>query len=246
MADPKTALQQLSARGITTLEQLAESKARMRKPRRIDSQKAFDEMLARSAAPADSSIKSNIGPPSASVPIILDGKRVEYNEIARLSGRPLDYVATTVKGGGQALVIFSDRTIIRNHILRQLKGPLQTINKEIENALMAGGLQPASSLVPRVDLGLQIFVDINYGGSSWTFAPEEFADDLTEFDEGLGWFEGDWNDKISSVQMGRCYCYAWEDTFWNGASITLSEDTPDLRAIGWNDRISSIYAPYRS
>lgn len=243
MTDPKTALQKLSARGITTLEQFAESKAHMRKPRRIDSEKAFEEISARSAAPSDSSVKSKIGAPSSSVPIVLDGKRVEYNEIARFN-QPLDYVATTLKGGEPALVVFSDRSIIKNHRLRQFKGSLQAINKEVENALMAGGLHPSPTLVPRIDLGLRMFEDINYGGGSWTLAPEEYVDDLTQFDEGLGWFGGDWNDKISSVQMGRCYCYAWEHTHEGGASLTLYEDTPNLHILGWGDVISSIWAAF--
>ena len=98
MTDPKTALQQLSARGITTLEQLVESKARMRKPQRIDSEKALQDILARSVPP-DPSFKSKIGPPASSVALVLDGKRVDYNAIARLNGQPLDYVATTLIPG---------------------------------------------------------------------------------------------------------------------------------------------------
>ncbi|MCV3208607.1 hypothetical protein OHD62_27035 [Mesorhizobium sp. YC-39] len=245
VTDPKAALQKLSARGITTLEQFAESKAHMRKPRRIDSEKALEEIFARSAVSSDSSVKSKIGPPSSSVSIVLDGKRVEYNEIARLDGQPLDYVATTLKGGDQALVVFSDRSILKADLLRQFKAPLQAINKEVENALMAGGLQP-SPLAPRIDLGLRIWVDINYTDSSWTFAPEEYVNDLTQFDAGLGWFEGDWNDKISSVQMGRCYCIAWADINQQGDRLILYEDTPNLHIFGWGDAISAIYAPFRS
>jgi hypothetical protein len=73
MTDPKTALQELSARGITTLEQLVESMAQMRKPQRIDSEKALQEVLAR-LPPPDPSFKSKIGPPASSVAIVLDGK----------------------------------------------------------------------------------------------------------------------------------------------------------------------------
>ena len=227
MTDPKTALHELAARGITTLEQLAESKAKMRKPRRINSQKALEEIFARSAVRSNSSIKSEIGPPAASVPIVLDGNRVEYNEIARLNGRPLDYVAKTLKSGEQALVIFSDRSIIRNHSLRQFQGHLQAINDEVEKAVVAGGLQP-SPMVARIDLGLRMSEHINYEGGHWTLAPEEYVDDLTQWDEGLGLFGGDWNDRISSVQMGRCYCQAWEHTLADGegALLTLYEDTP--------------------
>ena len=245
MIDPKTALQELSARGITTLEQFVESKARMRKPRRIDSEKALEEIFARSGVPSDSSVKSEIGPPDSSVAIVLDGKRVQYNEIARLKGQPLDYVATRLKDGEHAIVVFSDRSILRNHSLRQFKGSLRGITTEVANALLAGGLQP-SSTVASIDLGVRIFEDINYGGASWTFAPDEWVPDLTEFDEGLGVFGGDWNDKISSIQMGRCWCEAWEHTNEGGAHLVLWEDTPNLHILGWGDRISTIWAPFRS
>lgn len=245
LTNPKGALQKLSARGITTLEQLAESKAHMRKPRRIDLEKALEEIFARSAVPAGSSVRSKIAPPSSTVPIVLNGKRVEYKEIARLDGQPLDYVATASKGGEPVLVVFSNRSALGLHRLQQFKEPLQAINKEVGNALMAGGLQP-SPLVPRLNLGLRISLDINWAGSSYTFAPEEYADDLTRFDAGLGWFEGDWNDKISSVQMGRCYCIAWADINQQGARLVLYEDTPNLHIFGWGDAISAIYAPFRN
>lgn len=241
MIDTNTALQELSARGITTLEQLVQSKSRMRKPVRIDSQKALEEMLARSSARSGSSPRSEIGPPAPSVPIVLDGKRVEYNEIARLNGKPLDYVGTTLKGGEPALVVFSDRAIMRSHHLRQFNGSHRAIDVEVGNALMAGGLQP-SPLGRSIALGLRMCEDINFGGGSWTLAPEEFVADLSEFDEGLGLFGGDWNDRISSVQMGRCRMQAWEHIDEGGATLFLSGDTPDLHALGWGDRISSIWA----
>jgi hypothetical protein len=243
MTDSSTTLHELSARGITTLEQFVDSKSRMRRPKRIDSAKTLEEILTRAAARSDASAKSKIGPPSPSVPIVLDGKRVGYDEIARLNGKPLDYVATTLKGGEQALVVFSDRSIMRNHHLRQFNGSLRAIDSEVGNALMASGLQP-SPLLARINLGLRICEDINYGGDSWTFAPEEYVPDLTEFDEGLGPFDGDWNDKISSVQMARCYMQAWEDINEGGASLTLHQDTPDLHAIGWGDVISGIWAVF--
>jgi hypothetical protein len=241
MIDTNTALQQLSARGITTLEQLVHSKARMRKPVRIDSAKTLEQMLARSAVRSGSSPKSKIGPPAPTVPIVLDGKRVEYKEIARLNGQPLDYVGATLRSGEPALVVFSDRSIMRNHHLRQFNGSLRAIDSEVGNALMANGLQP-SPLTASINLGLRMFEDVNYGGSSWTLAPEEFVADLSEFDEGLGLFGGDWNDRISSVQMGRCHMQAWEHTEENGATITLTQDTPNLHVLGWGDRISSIWA----
>jgi hypothetical protein len=244
MTDHRTDLQQLSVQGITTLEQLAESKARMRKPQRIDSEKALQEVLARTAPP-DASFKSKIGPPAASVALVLDGKRVDYRAIGRLNGQPLDYVATTLKGGEQALVAFSDRSIMKAHRLRQFKGAFQALNQDVEKALLAGGLQP-SPAIARIDLRGRICVDHFYEGDSTSFAPNDYVPDLTEFDAGLGLFGGDWNDKISSIQMGRCWFQGWEDINEGGASLTLYEDTRELDSIGWNDRLSGIWFPFRS
>lgn len=245
MTDSKTVLQELYARGITTLEQFVESEAQKRKPQRIDSKKALEAVLARSAS--DSSVKSKIGPPSSSVTIVLDGRRVDYNAIAQLNGQPLDYVATTLKGGEQALVVFSDRSIVRNHLLSQFKGSIPALDNEVNKALIAGGLQP-SPLIPRIEVGLVIWEDVGYGGSDWTLGPEEYYPDLTEITGGLGLFGGDWNDKISSVQMARCYCVAWEniESQGLGAKLILYQDTPDLHILGWGDRISAIYAPFRN
>jgi hypothetical protein len=246
MTDPKTALQNLAARGITTLEQLAASKARMRGPQRIDSEKALEEILARSAAPPDPSYKSKIGPPASSVAIVLDGKRVEYDAIARLKGQPLDYVATRLKGGEQALAIFSDRSIMRNLSLRHFKGSLRTIDQEVENALMAGGLQPSSTFAPRGDFEARIFADHYYEGDSAGIWPTTGQHDLREFDDGLGWFEGNWDDKISSIGIrGSCQLRCWADPDWQGDFLLITHDMPELDSIGWNDRISSLWCDYR-
>ena len=240
MTDPKAALQQLSARGITTLEQLVESQALMQKPQRIDSEKALQDVFSR-LAPPDPSFKSKIGPPASSVAIVLDGKRVDYNAIARLNGQPLDYVATTLKGGEPALVIFSDRSIMKNHRLRQFRGSFQAISQEVEKALVAGGLQPASAIVQGIDLGGRFFEDHFYQGGYGTLAPNDYLPDLTKLSDGLF---GNWNDKISSIQMGRCSCQAWEDINQGGSSLSLYQDTQELDSIGWNDRISTIWFPF--
>ena len=214
----------------------------MQKPQRINSEKALQDVLAR-LAPSNPSFKSKIGPPASSVAIVLDGKRVDYNAIASLNGQPLDYVATTMKGSGQALVIFSDRSIVKKHRLQQFRGSFQAISQEVEKALLAGGLQPASAIAQGIDLGGRFFEDHFYEGGYGTLAPNDYVPDLTKLSDGLF---GNWNDKISSIQMGRCWCQAWEDINEGGSSISFYEDKPELDSIGWNDRISSIWFPFRS
>jgi hypothetical protein len=156
---------------------------------------------------------------------------------------PLDYVATTLKGGEQALVAFSDRSVMKNHRLRQFRGAFQAISQDIEKALMAGGLQPSSAIARGIDLGGRIWEDHFYGGDHHTFAPNDYVPDLRNLSCGLFC---NWNDKISSIEMGRCYCQAWEHINEQGSSVTFYEDVPELDSIGWNDKISTIWFPYRS
>lgn len=229
-------------------------KAQMRKPQRIGSEKAVEELLSRPVQPRDPSVKSKIGPPSPSVPIVLDGKRVEYREVARLNGQPLDYVAGKLKGGESALVVYSDQSVMRNYLLRQFDQSLQPISQMVDNALLAGGLQPATTFtgidmqpppmtfIGSDELGLRFFEDVDFGGDSCALAPEGYIDDLSEFDEHTS---GDWNDKISSIGIiARCYCVFWADRYEGGERFIIYRDERNLHNLGWGDRISTIWAPF--
>jgi hypothetical protein len=249
MTDSKMALQKLAARGITTLEQLVESKVRTRELQRIDPEKALEEQLARSAAPLDPSYESTIAPPDSSVALVLDGKRVEFDAIARLKNQPLDYIATRLSGGEQALVIFSDRSIMSNAILRNVKGASRTVEQEVANALVAGGLQPSSTVTPRGNFEARFWEHTDWGGDSAAKLPESGEIDLTNFSDGLDLFE-DWNDRISSIGIRhgtgghRCQLRAWEHKNWGGAMLLVDRDMPNLHLIGWGDRISSLWCDF--
>jgi hypothetical protein len=250
MTDPKMALQKLAARGITTLEQLVESKVRMRALQRIDPEKALEEQLAGSAAPPDPSYESTIAPPDSSVALVLDGKRVEYDAIARLKNQPLDYVATRLSGGEQALVIFSDRSIMSNAILRRLKGSSRTVEQEVANALVGGGLQPSSTVTPRGTerLEARIFEHIDWGGDSAAILPGTGQIDLSNFNDGLDFWE-DWDNEISSIGIRngfghRCQLRAWENKRWGASMLLVESDIPNLHLIGWGDRISSLWCDF--
>src|SRR6266508_6099226 len=92
--DRVTALAKLSSRGITTLEGLVDAMIKRRRARAFN-RKDVDEILERLMAPPDPSLRSAIAPPSPSIPVILDGKRVDASEITRVAGQRLDYVVTT-------------------------------------------------------------------------------------------------------------------------------------------------------
>ena len=237
----KAALEDLSERGITTLEQFVASKEQMERPQRINAEAALQELSAQ-PAPPDPSYKSTIRPPDPSVVIVLDGKRVEYDAVARLDDQPLDYVATTLADRKPALVIFSDQSIMRNRHVRRLQSSvaLRAVRDEVDNALMTGGLHADSPAALVSNIGVRIFTGHFHAGDSTVLAPEWYIPNLKGFDAGLGLFGGNWNDRITSVDLlGNTKAIAWEHIDRGGSSLTLF-DTFELDSIGWNARISSI------
>jgi hypothetical protein len=231
MIDSATILATLSQRGITTLEGFVATKTQMTKAVRVDA-KAASKIFEQLTAPSGRSAKFER--PVPTIPVVLDGKRIESDQIARFSDRPLDYVHTTLEGGEQALVVFTDRSVMRNHLQ----------NDPVMDALTAAGLQPRSHVEARDELGVWIYEDINFEEDVKMLPPGFGVDDLTQFSEGREWLEGSWNDVISSIRCRGCYAYCTADVGWNGDTITFGpwEDVPNLVPLGWNDRISSIWA----
>jgi hypothetical protein len=242
----KAALEDLSARGITTLEQFVASTEQAATSHRINAEAALQE-LSGPLAPSDPSYRSTIGAPDPSVVIVLDGKRVEYEAVARLSDRPLDYIATTLADGTPALVVFSDRSIMRNHHVRQVQSSvaLQAIRDEVDSALLMGGLRAAAPARAADTIGVRIFTGRNHTGDSTVLPPEWYIPNLKDFHSGLGLFGGNWNDRIVSVDLvAHTKAVAWEHANRGGASLTLF-DAFELDSIGWQSRISSIETWYQ-
>lgn len=240
-ASVETILQDLNTRGITTLEQFVDSKVRMQTPQRIDTEGAVEARSAQPETP-DPSYKSTIGVPDPSVAIVLDGKRVDYDAVANLDNQPLGYIATTLEGGKQALVIFSDPSIVNTRRLGQFSNPSDPIRASVEKSLTSVGLRPA---VAQADdqIGVRIFTDHFFQGDSTVLAPEWYIPDLREFDAGLDVFGGNWGDRISSLDvLGHCRWQGWEMRDRRGAWIIGGDrdQLDSMDVLGWNDNISSI------
>lgn len=231
-------LQDLKQCGIATLEQFIESKVRMQTRECIDTAEAVEERSGQPATP-EPPYKSTIGVPDPSVALVLDGKRVDYDAVARLDNQPLGYIPTTLEGGKQALLIYSDAAIVNTRRLGHVRNPLDAITGSIERTLTSVGLRPA---VARADgqLGIRIFTDHYFQGDSTVLAPEWYISDLRDFDAGLGVFGGNWGDKISSIDvLGRCRWQGWEMRDRRGSWI-IGGSWNELDSVGWNDDISSI------
>lgn len=190
--------------------------------------------------------RSTIGVPDPSVALVLDGKRVAYDEIAQLSDRPLCYIATTLEGGKPALVISSDQALAGRPLV-QSASQLGAIKSRVENTLAGAGLTPgAAERTPSVarltsNIGVRIFEDMNFSGDSTVIAPETYIRDLRDFHEGREVFDSGWGDLISSLDiLGHCSFQAWEMRDRGGQSFFTTESERDLGVYGWNDDFSSL------
>lgn len=190
--------------------------------------------------------RSTIGVPDPSVALVLDGRRVDYDEVAELSDRPLCFIATTLDGGKPALVISSDQTVAGRPLV-QSAGQLAAIKRSVENTLVGAGLTPGvAERAPRVarltsNIGVRIFEDPNFSGDSTVIAPETYIRDLRDFHAGREAFDSGWGDLISSLDiLGHCSFQAWEMRDRGGQTFFTTESERDLGVYGWNDDFSSL------
>jgi len=89
-----------------------------------------------------------------------------------------------------------------------------------------------------------LFEHTNYDGESMSFSYDNDIADLTRWNLISG---GKWNDKISSVSIGKnTRVTFFQHINYGGASITFEGDgennyhIPDLHSLGWGDAISSL------
>lgn len=89
-----------------------------------------------------------------------------------------------------------------------------------------------------------LFEHTNYDGASMGFSYDNDIADLTRWNLPAG---GKWNDKISSLSIGKnTRVTVYQHTNYGGASISFEGDgesnyhIPDLHTLGWGDTISSL------
>ena len=88
--------------------------------------------------------------------------------------------------------------------------------------------------------GERFWEDIHAKGSDLYCRPNRGYKDLTKV--GMGIF-GNWNDEISSVTMSQIsHVTLYEHINWEGQTLSLFREEPDLRTHGWNDRASGVAA----
>jgi hypothetical protein len=86
-----------------------------------------------------------------------------------------------------------------------------------------------------------LYQDIYWRGSQLVLQAGQGYSDLTEVGNG---FIGSWNDQASSISSSELIGVCGEHVNFDGSRLIVLKHTPyvDLTSIGWNDRISSVYA----
>ncbi len=243
-------LSSLSKRGITTMEAIVDEIATQQvvAPLKFASLKQEDALLEQLTLSRDKSLVTNITHRTPTVPVVLDGKRVDPEVLTRYDGLPLDYVLTTPEGEDPMLVVFTDRQALPTHLRGLLHGRHKPATSPVTESLQKAGFvhlsNPRTIPCPPCMPGVWIYEHINFDGDVIRFADHEGHDDLTRFTRGrTGLFTGSWNDVISSISCVASHCVATEDIHWGGSRLFLGayQSVADLSQIGWNDRISAIW-----
>lgn len=86
-----------------------------------------------------------------------------------------------------------------------------------------------------------LYQDVDWRGFQLVLQPGQGYNDLTEVGNG---FFGSWNDQASSVSSSDLIGVCGEHIDFGGSRLVVLQHTPygNLTTIGWNDRISSVYA----
>jgi len=91
------------------------------------------------------------------------------------------------------------------------------------------------------------FEDINFGGRWFAVYLDRDYNDLRSVYLGSNQSSGNWNDRISSLKIGKGACVTlWKDINYKGDKSALQGNLSSVNAIsslvssGWNDKISSL------
>jgi hypothetical protein len=215
-------------------------------------------------------LRAKIVHPVPKLPFVLRGTLYDPADISRFDGQELHFVLgrtpdviTAIDDGETMTRLWQASLLVSADIY--LKAKPSGVG------VIATGLDPADIVVnpgggsappggqppgPIVDLSpwahpgsapppephAEFHEHMNFQGDNFELKPGRAQHDLTDY--GMSWFwDGDWNDKISSVRLkAGAWAVLWEHVNYAGSSLTVQNDVGYLDALGWNDRASSCAA----
>lgn len=238
---------------VAALSSAAQSQRMVKATARIDLQR-----------PSDDSKEAETGPRSSShqvpsMPFLLRGTLYDPQDIARFDGQELHSIAAP---GRDYLLAIDDRRLMDDWWrLTQMSAVAFSAPDKVLGSrpgeshptgdsgdvgptnfggpvLILPPPPPGSGSGPFIHTNF--YEDINYDGDRLPLQAGHEIGRLSEWSHGfLG--TSDWNDTISSVQLvWTVSATLFEHTFFQGSSITITGGAPNLLALGWNDRASSL------
>jgi len=191
------------------------------------------------------------------IPFILNGIMYDPKDITRFNGQELHFVPAPA---GDHLLVVDNRALIKSwsrlarHEQNEYRSyqrfgpgrqtptpnPYDYHNPTESSTGWYYNLGPFPGTSPA---GAICWEDINAKGSDLYVRPNRGYKDLTKKSMGIFGLGGDWNDEISSVTMNKISMVRlYEHINWQGQTLDLFRDDPDLSKYGWNDRASGVAA----
>jgi len=194
------------------------------------------------------------------VPFVLDGISYDPQDIRRFDGKALVFIPIVATDGSTWLQLFNEEigAVIAGYFqMRQIESLLNPADfPTLFPPPPRPGELPPQPYQPFDPPGntpihhepnppltwdqVQMFAEADYGGDWLWLAKGYMRRDLTRVSRG--WF-GDWNDVISSLSSNNTSCIYCEHINLEGSKLFLgpNKPIPHLSALGWNDRISSVW-----
>lgn len=190
------------------------------------------------------------------IPFILNGIMYDPKDITRFNGHELHFVPALA---GDHLLVVDNRALIKSWLRlayheqneyrsyqrfgpggpTPMPNPYDPFNPN-KPPTGYGWYYPHGGGTGTSPAGAMCWEDINAKGSSLHVRPNRGYKNLTK--KSMGIF-GNWNDEISSVTMNQIsQVTLYEHINWQGQTLNLFRDDPDLRKYGWNDRASGVAA----
>ena len=200
----------------------------------------YSEILKKT--PQDSRIEQRV----PQIPFILNGIMYDPKDITRFNGQELHFVPAP---SGDHLLVVDNRALINSwlHFAYLEQNEYRSFQR-VRVTPGTGGDPvpwwynlhvPGGTLPP----GATCFEHIHMQGSSLDVRPNRGYKNLVKKDMGVLGIYGNWNDAISSVRMSQIsHVTLFEHINWQGQTLNLFRDEPDLRSHGWNDRASGVAA----
>jgi len=196
------------------------------------------------------------------IPVMIDGVEYEPADISRFDGTPLHFIYHRLANGRPLFQATSDRNQVNTlSLIWSFVRPkdywtgvsdgdgrvgLGRVHDPAQQTQGSGSAPEPDEGPPNWWASVQMFSDDNYGGDwCWLENGYQIAHLSKISRNTVLFFSGDWNDQINSLAGTGGPVTYFEHANFQGSTLTIppGQPMPELRSLGWNDRISSVRFP---